>query len=156
MTPSFRIGDRVQCLAREELIITGLHDARIPWPAGNQSPKARPRSIVLYADLAQAVRTESEVAVAHWFGVGLFTDWKWRKALRVGATNQGTSRLRSDYALEPLQTAAREKAVQKSGDPSGLEKIATAKRGKPGPAHVREALLKANVGRKQSAEPPRG
>jgi hypothetical protein len=30
--PRFRIGQRVRCLVRGEVIITGMTDAPIPWP----------------------------------------------------------------------------------------------------------------------------
>jgi hypothetical protein len=32
--PRFRIGQRVSCLVRGEMVITGMTDAPIPWPAG--------------------------------------------------------------------------------------------------------------------------
>jgi hypothetical protein len=31
-TPRFRIGQRVRCLVRGEVIITGMTEAPIPWP----------------------------------------------------------------------------------------------------------------------------
>jgi hypothetical protein len=39
--------------------------------------------------------------VAHWWGVRPLQVWKWRKALGVGATTEGTSRLRSAYCNVP-------------------------------------------------------
>jgi hypothetical protein len=119
---------------------------------GKTSPRGRQRAIILYGDLAEAVKRESEQAVAHWFGVGLDTAWRWRQALGVGATTEGTSQLRSDDAFEPVQTAARAKAHQKARDPQRCARIAAAKRGVPRPAHVREALLQASIGSKPNDE----
>ncbi len=116
-TPAFRIGDRTRCEVRGELLVCGLHDGPIPWPVGKLSPRARARSIIVYGGLAEAVRVESEQAVAHWFGVRPVTVWTWRRALGVGATTEGTSKLRSEYAFEPAQTEARSKADQRLSDP---------------------------------------
>jgi hypothetical protein len=55
------------------------------------------------------------------------------KALGVGATNEGTSRLRRDYSQEPWMKRARLKSYAKHSDPQRRAKIAAAKRGKPRP-----------------------
>jgi hypothetical protein len=62
--------------------------AKIPWPAGRR--RKGPRRVVVYGDLARAVRRESAQALAYWWGVGKSTVGKWRKALGVPDNNEGT------------------------------------------------------------------
>jgi hypothetical protein len=111
---------------------------------------------VVYKGLARAVRSESEQAVAHWWGIGLWSVWQWRKALGVGATTEGTSRLRRDYFHEPWADQVRVKAVAKVRDPKRRAKIAAAKRGKPRPPHVGEAVAAAHRGTRHGDETRRG
>src|SRR5687767_15029788 len=82
---------RSNCAVRGELIIKDLTDARIPWPRGNN--RRGPRSLVVYKDLARAVRRESAAAISYWFGVDMTTVTKWRKALGVPERNYGTQKL---------------------------------------------------------------
>src|SRR5436305_1042875 len=89
-TPRFRYGERVVCQMRGEVEIVGLTDAPIPWLIGKRGSI---RAIVLYGVLVKAIRRESSLAIQHWFGVGPSTVWEWRKALAVGRTTEGTSRL---------------------------------------------------------------
>ena len=77
---------------------------------------------------------------------------KWRKALGVPETNEGTHRLRSEYTDEPWSIEARKKAHAKNGDPGRRAKIATAKRGKPRPRRVMEKLIAARTGSKHTPE----
>jgi nucleotide-binding universal stress UspA family protein len=133
------------CEARDcDVIVTGYSDARIPWPVGRR-PGRGPRGLVLFGDLARAVRRESAQAVEYWFGVGPWKVWHWRKALGVGPTNDGTHRLRSDWQQEPWAKRARRKAVAKAADPDRRRKIAEARLGKPRPRHVIEAMAEGRV-----------
>jgi hypothetical protein len=75
-------------------------------------------------------------------GVGIFSVNQWRKALGVKAT-EGTTRLRREYFDEPWAVAARAKAHAKNGDLGRRVKISAAKRGKPRPRHVLEAMHSA-------------
>jgi hypothetical protein len=68
-TPRFKHGDVVTCAIRGEVKIVGITNARIPWPKCRTGKRSR--AIILYGGLADAVRTESPVAVAYWFGVGV-------------------------------------------------------------------------------------
>jgi hypothetical protein len=148
-TPRFRYGKAVFCDVRGEVVICGLSDAPMPWPVGKRGSA---RSLVVYGQLARAVRRESAQAVAHWWVVTPQTVWVWRKALGVGPVTEGTRRLKHDYALEPGITAARTKAHAKARDPVRRARIAAARRGKPRPRHVIEALIAANKGRRLSEE----
>jgi hypothetical protein len=81
---------------------------------------------------------------------------KWRKALDVPRSNDGTHRLHHDTAIGPDVAAGRDKARARSRDPAAdagrREKIAAARRGKPRPAGMMEALAEANRGRKFGEE----
>jgi hypothetical protein len=142
-TPAFSYGDTVECAIRGEVEIVGLTDAPIPWPVGKLG---RQRFLVLYADLAEAVRRESGLAVARWWGVSVYTVSAWRKAFGVGANTEGTSRLRADAALagDPLREA-RERFRDAERDAPRREKIRAAKLGKPRPRHVIEAWVRGRV-----------
>jgi hypothetical protein len=146
-TPTFRYGQRVECLARGEVTIVGLTDARVPWPIGKTK---RARGFVLYRDLARAVQRESNQTVCLLFGVTAQTVSKWRKALGVPQNNVGTMRRRVEVGKR--NTKAIKAMHAKARDPGRRAKIAAAKRGKPRPRAVIAALRKANLGRTQSAE----
>jgi hypothetical protein len=87
-----------------------------------------------------------------WWGASTQTVTKGRKALGVPATNEETHRLHHDYFEEPWALDARAKVHAKAGDPTRRAKIAAAKRGKPRPAHVVEAVAEAHRGAHPSEE----
>jgi len=148
-TPRFRLGQKVLCELRGQVVISGQTDAPIPWPIGKAG---RHHALVLYAGLADAVRREAALAVAYWWGVCHHTVWKWRKALGVGATTPGTSRLRHEYGIEPGQLANVAKATAKAASPESRAKLSAARKGKPRPRHVLEAMWAGRRGKPQSPE----
>jgi len=146
-TPRFRIGQRVEDLRRGTVRIVGLSDGPIPWPIGF-GPGGR--SLVLYRGLARAVKRETEAAIMHWFGVGPSTVRKWRRALNVPRWNEGDLQLKA--ANGKVNLAALEGMHAKARDTGRRAKIAAARRGKPRPPEVIEAMRQANLGRKLPAE----
>jgi hypothetical protein len=60
-TPRFRIGQRVRCAVRGEMVITSMTDTPIPWPVGKRGPGRH--SLIVYKDLAKALRRESNQAI---------------------------------------------------------------------------------------------
>lgn len=62
-TPRFRIGGTVFCEVRGQVVITGMTDAPIPWPIAKGGRGLH--SLVVFKDLAKAVRRESEVAICY-------------------------------------------------------------------------------------------
>jgi hypothetical protein len=148
-TPRFRYGDTTHCEVRGELVLVGLSTAPIPWPVGRRGSA---KSLVVFGGLAEAVRRESAVAVCHWWGVTAQTVTKWRRALGVGPVTEGTHRLKSVNALQPAIAAAREKARARARDPERRARIAAARRGRPRPSHVIEAVAAAHRGTSHSAE----
>src|SRR5262245_13546626 len=89
-TPRFKYGAKVECEARGEVTIVRLSNGRLPWPIGKTQ---RATSMVLYADLARAVRREAACAVMFWWGVGASTVNTWRRAIGVPNRNEGDRRL---------------------------------------------------------------
>jgi hypothetical protein len=77
---------------------------------------------------------------------------KWRRTLGVGFSNEGTHRLLRDYTKEPWAVEAFAKAHSMARDPERCRKIAEARRGKPRPAHVIEAVRQAHLGKPASEE----
>jgi transposase-like protein len=148
--PRFKYGAVVMDEARGEVIICGLSAGRIPWPIGRRGPNKSP---VVYAGLAQAVRRESVAAVAFWWGVHPSTVSKWRKRLAVGRATEGTRQLLSEIAADPVNIAKRLPGIlAKARDPERCAKIGAAKRGKPRPRHVIEAMRKGRTGKPHSPE----
>jgi hypothetical protein len=89
------VGDRAVCLLRDcDVIITSWTDALIPWPRCRALHQLGGSGLLLADDLARAVRTESALAVGHWWRVHSGVVWRWRKCLGVGRTdNEGSRRL---------------------------------------------------------------
>src|SRR5687767_5786843 len=151
-TPRVRLGTVLSCEHRDgDVVVVGYSDGKIPWTVGRRRDGGG-RGLVLYGLLVEAVRRESLVAVCHWFGVSRQTASRWRKALGVGFSTEGTFRLKSDYNQEPWAHAARKKAWAKARDPDRCRKIAQARRGKPRPKHVIEAMRKGRTGKPHPPE----
>jgi hypothetical protein len=148
-TPTFRYGQRVEDQRRGEVRIVGLSCGRIPWPIGQQG---KARSLVLYRDLAKAVRRESNLAVCYWWGVGPSAVRKWRRALSVPVNNEGTRARRVAYGKSPAHRKTMVAMFAAEWSPSRRAKIGNARRGKPRAAHVLAALLRAHKGRRMSLE----
>jgi hypothetical protein len=153
VTPRFDYGDVVRCARRGDVRIVGLSEAPIPWPVGQTLPRGRGRALVLYGDLAEAVRRESAEAVMHFWGVKVNTVWLWRKVLGVGRMTEGTRALMSER-LSPVLQRARVAAAPTWSGPQRREKLSAALRGKAKPAHVVEALRAAPASRTTSRRGP--
>jgi hypothetical protein len=149
-TPRFKYDAIVTDEIRGDVKITGLSDARIPWPLAKK--KGRRPTPWVNRTLARAIRLESTPAIRYWFGVTAWQASVWRKALDVEENNPGTLRLRQEHGKSPWFRRAQKLAWAKARDPVRIAKIATAKRGKPRPRAVIEAMRLANLGRPLSAE----
>jgi hypothetical protein len=127
--PRFRLGQSAECEYAGTLRVVAISDAPQQWPLGVVKGHRIP---VLCGELVRAVRSESAGDVAAAWGVGSGLVSKWRKALRVMRT-KGEHLRRSENI--------------KASDPARARKIAKAKRGKPRPRHVVEALRKSHLGK---------
>ncbi|MGD9646352.1 MAG: hypothetical protein AB7U73_11625 [Pirellulales bacterium] len=149
-TPTYRYGKQVMDDVRGKVRIVGTSGGRFAWPVGQLG---RCRSLVVYRGLAKAIRREAVQAVAYWWGVTPQTVTKWRR--RLGITKQlpqGTRRLQQAYSHEPFFKRARRLAHAKARDPERCAKIAAARRGKPRPPHVVEAIRQAHLGMRHTPE----
>jgi hypothetical protein len=64
-TPRVRIGRVPACEARDcDAMVTRYSDARIPWPIGRRQGSSG-RGLILFGELIEAVRRESNQAVAY-------------------------------------------------------------------------------------------
>jgi hypothetical protein len=88
--------------------------------------------------------------VAYWFGVSDQTVTVWRKALDVPAMTEGTTLLKSER-LTPVLERARA-SLPNLGGAEHRAKISAAKRGKPRPRHVIEAMRQGRTGKPQDAK----
>jgi hypothetical protein len=150
-TPAFRLGDVVRCARRGDVRITGASDAPIPWPIGQTPPNGGARSLALYAGLAEAVRRESADAVMHFWGVKHATVWAWRKAPNVGQYTEGTRKLKGE-SFAPHAAGVSEAARPTWSSQERRAKISAAKKGKPRPPHVVEAMRRGRTGKPHDEE----
>jgi hypothetical protein len=128
-TPRCKVGKKLTCEVRGDVEVKAISDGRIPWP---MTRRGRSRlTMIVCGGLAEAVRRESVAAVCHWWGVGVTTVWKWRKALGVEQYNEGTSRLQAAYTPVRLTPEVRAKAQAAAHTPEANVKKAAAKLGKP-------------------------
>lgn len=127
--PRCRVGDKLACEYRgREVVVGGMTDAPIQWPY-RKGPGHH--SCIVCGDLIRAVQTESEIAVAHHWGVTKKTVWAWRKALDVPRMTKGGTQLAVDYAPERLNEDARASQKVAMGRPEVRAKIRESKVGKP-------------------------
>lgn len=144
-TPRFKYGAIVSDTLRGDVVIVGLSDAPIPWPIGK---KGRAKSFILYGDLERAVRRESNIAIQHWWNVCPNCVWRWRKALEVELTNEGTLQRRRELIL-PRGDAMRALIPY---TPERNKKIADAKRGVKRSRRTVQKMRRAMLGKQASDE----
>jgi len=109
VAPKCALGDKLPCEYRgREVTVKGMSAAPIQWPSTRRNGHASP---ILCGDLIRAVRTESQIAVAHHLGVSNATAWKWRRALSVRRLTNGSRRLRIEYTPEILAPDARAQGI---------------------------------------------
>ena len=148
-TPTFRYGQRVEDQRRGEVRIVGLSAGRIPWPIGQ---KRSARALVLYRDLARAVRRESVIAICYWWGVYRTAVCRWRRVLGVPAINEGTHARRVAYSNSKAHRPAIDAMLSAEWNAQRRAKIGIPRRGISRPPHVVAVLRKANANRKILAE----
>lgn len=139
-SPRVKRGDWLEDGMHGLVPVGGYSDGLIAWPRRRKTGKA---SLILCDDLVRAVQVESEIAVAHWWGVSIGTVYAWRKTLGVGRITEGTDRLYRDY--KPVKIPDDMAAVGRvhAAQPEAKARMAATKRGKPATAGTRAALLAA-------------
>jgi hypothetical protein len=82
--PALRRGDRTTCLFRgAEVVITAWTDAPISWPRCQRVGVRGGSGLPVSEELVRAIRTESSLAIQHWWAIGEETVWRWRKAFGI-------------------------------------------------------------------------
>ncbi len=139
--PACKHGDKLFCEARDREVKVGrMSNGLIQWPT---VLKTGSPSLIVCGDLALAVRLESEIAISHWWGVGLVTVWKWRKALGVDRTNDGTSRLYREYGPEKLTEDVTAIGRERAREPESIAKMVESKKGQSVHPNTAKALREA-------------
>jgi len=83
--PPVEKGDRVYCRYRKAWCrVTGWSDGPIPWPRIQQIGVRGQPGLLVNATLERAIRTESAIALAYWFGLSPKPVTWWRRAFGVG------------------------------------------------------------------------
>ena len=101
-------------------------------------------------DLVRAIRTESEMAVAHHWGVRNQTVWKWRRALNVPRMTNGSLRLVIEYATEKFTPEALTKGKEAMHSPEVRAKLSAARKGRP--QHPNTIAACRELGRRPKSE----
>ena len=106
--PSVRVGGKVVCLIKGEVVVTSWIDGLVSWPRCRplNVPRGHP-SLLVNEELARAIRSEAASSVMHWWGVSEGVVWRWRKALGVDKRNNpGSNRLVRAAAEEGASAVA--------------------------------------------------
>jgi hypothetical protein len=126
--PRCRVGDRLACEYRDrDLKVRGITDAPICWPMARSGSRFSP---IVCGDLVRAIRTESEVAVAHHWGIHRATVRKWRRALGVPAMTNGSLRLKIEWTPEIFTPQSCAKAREAMQRPDVRAKLSAIRKGR--------------------------
>ncbi|QJW93132.1 hypothetical protein [Frigoriglobus tundricola] len=121
--PDVRKEDRVYCRFRKGWCrVTGWGTGPIRWPRVQQIGVWGQPGLLVNATLERAVRTESALAISHWFGVSQKPVTWWRRAFGVGG-HVGTPgsrqlRRRKDAGETPAPAMACAERVTEAPEPS--------------------------------------
>lgn len=137
--PACRVGSWVTDELFGLVQVNGFSNAPMSWPTRKRE-RGGPRSLVLSAALAEAIRRESAVAVAHWWGISTKTVRVFRRALDVPRNTEGTLKQHATVAEPPPMTATAKGLARIASDPAIRQRIADKQRGKYVSAETRERL----------------
>lgn len=135
--PAVGVGDWLTCAIAGRVQVIGWSEGPIAWPV-RRSTGIYGRTFILCGDLAAAVRTESNVALCHWFGACQSAVLDWRRALGVSRRTPGTQRLQIRVGHENLDETTRAKACALAHQPDILKKMGAA----VAASHARRAAWK--------------
>lgn len=97
--PRIKVGDEVECAVRGFVIVAGWTEAPLTWPYH----RASYHPPIVFGSLLAALKEESNVAVAHWWGVTPSTVGRWRGLLGInGYKTPGCKRLYRAWMPEKL------------------------------------------------------
>lgn len=115
--PRCRPGGVLRCARQGEAQVVRWSDGPIPWPRGRPARGGFGLGYVLCGDLVKALRRESALAVAHWWGVDVNTVSRWCRILKVPPINEGSRRLFREWIPAKFTPEVRARAVAAANDP---------------------------------------
>ena len=99
-------------------------------------------TLILCGDLVKAVKRESSQAVMHHFGVASATVWRWRQALGVPRSNEGSHRLWREISISRTDDRLA-LARRNSKTPKALAKASASLKGRIQHPNTMAAVRKA-------------
>lgn len=106
--PACRIGDLLEDALHGLVVVTGFHPSPMSWPC--RAGVAGKQAVIFTAELVRALRNESNLAIAHWWGVSSQSVSIWRSKFDVGKYNEGTRKLLS--AVPPANLVKAHEAIR--------------------------------------------
>lgn len=97
--PRTKVGDLIYCERHGESVVACYTDL-LRWPCAMLYGQRAP---LLCGELCDAVRTESVLAICHWWQVSRRIVNLWRRCLGVGRMNPGSRRLRQLQTFSPAE-----------------------------------------------------
>lgn len=128
--------------------VNGFTSARFSWPT-RKRPGGGPRTLALTEDLVRALRNESAVAVAYWWGISTKTVRVFRRALDVPRNTPGTLKQHAHVAVLPPPEAAAKGRAKIDADPAIRKRIGDQQRGKVMSAESRQRMSEAGRGKRK-------
>jgi hypothetical protein len=125
--------------------VNGFSEGRLSWPT-RKRPRGGARTLALTEDLVRAIRLESAVAVAYWWGISTKTVRVFRRLLDVPRNTPGTIARHAVVAEPPPAEAGAKGRMKVATSPAIRQRIADAQRGKQVSAEVREKMSEARRG----------
>jgi hypothetical protein len=104
--PALERGQITTCLFRKQVVvILGWSNAPIPWPICKKPGRGGGQGLLADEELLRAIRTESALALAYWWGMTTAQVWRWRKAFGIGRYDTPGSVRLTRYARQKAGAA---------------------------------------------------
>jgi hypothetical protein len=134
--PRVKRGGFLACDLRGKVKVGSWSIAPISWPRAQKGG-----GFIFCGDLVRALKSESTLAVAHWFAVSPHTIARWKAKLELVGPTPGTRALRSRLATRRATPQWSKKMVELARRPAARAKLSSARKGKPMHPKVRRLFL---------------
>lgn len=126
--------------------VNGFTSARLSWPT-RKRPTGGCRTLALTEDLVRAIRQESALAVAYWWGISTKTVSVFRRALDVPRNTPGTLHRHALVAEPPPPEAAAKGRAKIEADPAIRQRSVDKRRGRVASVEERQRMSEQRQGR---------